>query len=160
MVVTPPGHDGGMDIAVVVEQVQQVAAVRADGAPGRESLEAAMRGVGRLEAWLVATKAALTSKLAPQVSFPEKTIADCTRGTTRDAIDDKARADTLDAAPSLRRRGRPWRSPRWSTATVLAGGRAGPSTWSWSTAHSPTAPTDRWSTGGSRSTCRTECSPN
>ena len=90
-----------MDIAVVIEQVQQVAAVRANGAAGRESLEAAMRGAGRLEAWLAGTRAALTSKLAPQVSFPEKTIADCTRGTTRDAINDKARADTLDAAPSL-----------------------------------------------------------
>ncbi len=60
-----------------------------------------MRGVGRLEAWLAGTKAALTSKLAPKVSFPEQTIADCTRGTTRDAINDKARADTLRAAPSL-----------------------------------------------------------
>ena len=90
-----------MDIAVVVEQVQQVAAVRADSAAERESLEAAMRGVGRLEAWLAGTKAALTSKLVTKVSFPEKTIADCTRATTRDAINDRARADTLDAAPSL-----------------------------------------------------------
>ena len=60
-----------------------------------------MRGIGRLEAWLAGTKAAITSKLSAQVSFPEKTIADCTRGTTRDAINDKARADTLDASPSL-----------------------------------------------------------
>jgi hypothetical protein len=50
---------------------------------------------------LAGTKAAITSKLSAQVSFPEKTIADCTRGTTRDAINDKARADTLDASPSL-----------------------------------------------------------
>ena len=50
---------------------------------------------------MAGTKAALTSKLATKVSFPEKTIADCTRGTTRDAINDKARADTLEAAPSL-----------------------------------------------------------
>ncbi len=90
-----------MEVSSVVEQVQQVAAVRADGAAGRESLEAAMRGVGRLEAWLAGTKAALTSQLATKVSFPEKTIADCTRGTTRDAINDKARADTLETAPSL-----------------------------------------------------------
>jgi hypothetical protein len=60
-----------------------------------------MRGIGRLESWLAGTKAAITSKLSAQVSFPEKTIADCTRGTTRDAINDKARADTLDASPSL-----------------------------------------------------------
>ena len=90
-----------MDVSSVVEQVQQVSAVRAAESAEREQLEAAMRGIGRIEAWLAGTKAALTSKLSAQVSFPEKTIADCTRGTTRDAINDKARADTLDAAPSL-----------------------------------------------------------
>ena len=120
-----------MDVSSVVEQVQQVAAVRADGAAERESLEAAMRGVGRLEAWLAGTKAALTSKLATKVSFPEKTIADCTRGTTRDAINDKARADTLEAAPSptepsTQRRSRPVtstpspRQPSRSTTTNAA----------------------------------------
>lgn len=99
--VAPLRHDEGMDVSSVVEQVQQVSAVRSSDAAEREQLEAAMRGIGRLEAWLAGTKAAITSKLAAQVSFPEKTIADCTRGTTRDAINDKARADTLDAAPSL-----------------------------------------------------------
>ncbi len=90
-----------MDLAAVVEQVQHVAAVRADGAAERDRLEDALRGVSRLEAWMAGTKAALTSMLSAQVSFPEQTIADCTRGTTRDAINDKARADTLEAAPSL-----------------------------------------------------------
>ncbi len=90
-----------MDLAAVISQVEHVADVRADGAASTERLEVALRGVGRLEAWLAGTKAALTSQLAAQVSFPEKTIADCTRGSTRDAINDKARADTLDAAPSL-----------------------------------------------------------
>ena len=90
-----------MDVSSVVEQVQQVAAVRAADSAERDQLEAAMRGIGRLESWLAGTKAAITSRLSAQVSFPEKTIADCTRGTTRDAINDKARADTLDAAPSL-----------------------------------------------------------
>jgi catechol 2,3-dioxygenase-like lactoylglutathione lyase family enzyme len=99
--VTPPDHDGGMDLAAVVEQVQQVAAVRADDTAGRAELEAAMRAVGRLQSWLAGTKAALTSRLAAQVSFPEQTIAECTRGTTRDAIKDKERADTLAVAPSL-----------------------------------------------------------
>jgi hypothetical protein len=75
--------------------------VRAADGSGREQLESALRGVGRLEAWLAGTKAAITSKLAAQVSFPEQTIADCTRGSTRDAMKDKERADTLDAAPSL-----------------------------------------------------------
>jgi hypothetical protein len=90
-----------MDLATVVEQVHHLADVRATDPAGREQLESALRGVGRLEAWLAGTKAALTSQLAAQVSFPEKTIADCTRGTTRSALDDTARAGTLDAAPSL-----------------------------------------------------------
>jgi hypothetical protein len=90
-----------MDIAAVVEHVQQVAAVRANDTAGRADLEAAMRSIGRLQSWLAGTKAAVTSKLAAQVSFPEQTIAECTRGTTRDAIKDKERADTLATAPSL-----------------------------------------------------------
>ncbi len=113
MAVTPLVHPGGMDLAVVVEHVQHITAVRADGAADREQLEAALRGVGRLEAWLASSKAALTSKLSSQVSFPEQTIADCTRGSTRDAIIDKARADTLDASPSL--------AAALDTAAVTAG---------------------------------------
>ena len=90
-----------MEIAAVVEQVQHLAAVRADDAAGRAELEAALRSVGKLQSWLAGNQAALTSRLAAQVSFPEQTIADCTRGSTRDAIKDKERADTLTAAPSL-----------------------------------------------------------
>lgn len=99
--VTPLRHDGLMDLTAVAEHVQQVAAVRAADSADREQLELAMRGVGRLEAWLAGAKAALTTKLSAHVSFPEKTIADCTRSTTRDAIKGRERADTLDAAPSL-----------------------------------------------------------
>jgi hypothetical protein len=90
-----------MEVAPVVEQVRQVAAVRADDTAGRAELEAAMRAIGRLQSWLAGTKAVVTSRLAAQVSFPEQTIAECTRGTTREAIRDKERADTLAVAPSL-----------------------------------------------------------
>ena len=90
-----------MNLALVVEQVQQIAAVRADEAADRSDLEAALRTVGRLQSWLAGTKAALTTKLAAQVSFPEQTLAECTRDATRDAIKDKERADTLAATPSL-----------------------------------------------------------
>ena len=89
---------GGMDLAAVVEQVHHVAAVRADDTAQREHLESALCGIGRLQAWLAGNKAAITAKLAAQVSFPEQTVADCTRQTTRDAINDQARASTLDAA--------------------------------------------------------------
>lgn len=90
-----------MKVPEVVEQVQQIAATRADDAAGRAELEAALRAVGRLQSWLAGTKASLTSKLAAQVSFPEQALAECTRGSTRDAVKDKERADTLDRAPSL-----------------------------------------------------------
>ncbi len=90
-----------MDLAAVVEQVEHVAAVRSDEAAERQHLESALCGIGRLQSWLAGNKAAITSKLAAQVSFPEQTVADCTRESTRDAINDKARADTLDAVPSF-----------------------------------------------------------
>jgi hypothetical protein len=90
-----------MDIGVVVERVERVSAVRADTAAGVADLEAALRDVGLLQSWLTGAKAALTSKLAAQVSFPEKTIADCTRGSANDAIKDRERSRTLDSAPSL-----------------------------------------------------------
>lgn len=90
-----------MELTAVVEQVQRVAAVRVDDAADRSEIEAALRMVGRLQSWLAGTKAALTTKLSSQVSFPEQTLAECTRGTTRDAIKDKERADTLAASPSL-----------------------------------------------------------
>jgi hypothetical protein len=90
-----------MEIGGIIEEVRRVTAVRADSAAGRDDCESALRAVGRLEAWLAGTKAALTSRLSSQVSFPEQTIADCTRGSTRDAMNDKERADTLDAVPSF-----------------------------------------------------------
>jgi len=90
-----------MEISGVVERVQRVAAVRGDAAAGRSELEEALRAVGQLQSWLTGAKAALTSRLAAQVSFPEQAIADCTRGSGRDAIKDKERADTLDRAEGL-----------------------------------------------------------
>jgi hypothetical protein len=91
----------GMEIGAVVERVQRVAAVRGDAAAGRSELEEALRAVGQLQSWLTGAKAALTSKLAAQVSFPEQTLAECTRGSGRDAVKDKERADTLDRSDGL-----------------------------------------------------------
>ena len=90
-----------METGAVVERVQHITAARADTAADRSAIENALRDVSALQSWLAGNKAALTSRLAQLVSFPEKTLADCTRGSTRDAIKDKERADTLDAAPSL-----------------------------------------------------------
>ena len=43
----------------------------------------------------------LASALAAQVSFPEKTIADCTRSSLNDAAKAKERADTLGKVPGF-----------------------------------------------------------
>lgn len=83
----------GMELSAVVVRVQREAAVRGDTAAGWAELEEAMRAVGQLQSWLTGAKAALTSKLAAQVSFPEQAIAECTRGSGRDAVEDRERAD-------------------------------------------------------------------
>ncbi len=54
---------GRMETGTVIEHVRHVAGVRGEGAAATEQLEDALRSVGRLEAWLAGTKAALTSKL-------------------------------------------------------------------------------------------------
>ena len=92
---------GHMETTAVFEHVERIAAARAADAPDRAELEDALRSVGSLQSWLAGAKSSLTSQLAPLVSFPEKTIADCTRGSSRDAINDKARADTLAETPGL-----------------------------------------------------------
>lgn len=71
----------------MVEHVERIAAARASGRAGRAEVEAALRSVGSLQAWLAELEAALAS----QVSCPEQAIAECTRGSSPDAIDDKAR---------------------------------------------------------------------
>jgi hypothetical protein len=90
-----------VEVEAVVERVRQVAGTRADASVGRVELESAMRSIGQLQSWLAGSHAAITSRLAEQVSFPEQSIAECTRGTTRDAIKDKERADLLGSAPGL-----------------------------------------------------------
>jgi hypothetical protein len=90
-----------MDTAAVIERVQCIAAVRVDAAAGREWLEAALRASAQLKAWLAAGDAELARRLKDVVSFPEKTIADCTRGSLGDAVRAGERADTLAAVPAF-----------------------------------------------------------
>jgi hypothetical protein len=90
-----------MEIGVVVEHVQQVAAVRGDHGAAASDVEAALRSVGRLQAWLTSSRTALTKQLAAHASFPEQAAADCTRGTTHDAIRDHERADTWQHTPAM-----------------------------------------------------------
>ena len=90
-----------MEISGVVDRAQTIASVRADDAADADAIKAALRAAAEIVSWASSCKAALTSRLAEQVSFPEKEAADCTRGSTRDAIKDKERSDTLGAAPGL-----------------------------------------------------------
>lgn len=90
-----------MDTTTVIEHVQRIAAVRADGGAPLDDLRDALRSVGRLQSWLTSSRTGLTAALAAQDSFPEKTAADCTRGSTRDAINDRDRSETIDSVPSF-----------------------------------------------------------
>ncbi len=90
-----------MEVGAALERVREIAAVRADEAAGPGDIEGALRAVSQLRSWLAASDAALTARLAPQVSFPERTIAECTRSSLNDAAKAKERSDTLDAVPSF-----------------------------------------------------------
>lgn len=96
---------GGMDVSAVVEHVEQVAAARAAGRDGHgvDSLQVqeALRSVARLQAWLSSSRTELTSLLSEHDPFPEKTAAECTRGSTRDAIKDRDRSETIDQVPAF-----------------------------------------------------------
>ena len=85
----------------VETQVRAIAAVRGDGSATPDQIREALRDVSGVRAWLASSEAALTRALAAQVSFPERDVADCTRGSLHDAIKTKERSDTLDKSPAL-----------------------------------------------------------
>jgi Domain of unknown function (DUF222)/HNH endonuclease len=82
-------------------QVRAIGAVRGDGSATPDQIRQALRDVSGVRAWLASSEAALTKALAAQVSFPERDVADCTRGSLHDAIKTKERSDTLDRSSSL-----------------------------------------------------------
>jgi len=90
-----------MQIDAVVERVQRISAVRRDSVADRVTIESALRASSELKAWLAAGDAELAGRLAAQVSFPEKAIADCTRSSLNDATKAKERSDTLDKVPGF-----------------------------------------------------------
>ncbi len=85
----------------VEAQVRAIAAARDDGSATPDQIRQALRDVSGVRAWLASSEAALTKALSAQVSFPERDVADCTRGSLHDAIKTKERSDTLDKSPSL-----------------------------------------------------------
>ena len=90
-----------MNSSTVIEHVQRIAAVRADGAAPADDIQDALRSIGKLQSWLSASRTSLTAALSAHDSFPEKTASDCTRGSTRDAIKDTERSETLGAVPEF-----------------------------------------------------------
>lgn len=90
-----------MEISSVIERARTVSSVRGDDAADVDDLKAALRASSELQSWLASSKASLTRRLSDRVSFPEKTAAECTRGSTRDSIKDRERSDTLGAAPGF-----------------------------------------------------------
>ena len=91
-----------MQIGAVVERVREVSSVSGDAAAaGRSAIEAAITASAEIKSWLAAADARLARALAAQVSFPEKTIADCTRSSLNEGAKAKERSDTLGAVPSF-----------------------------------------------------------
>lgn len=88
-----------MDIELVIERVQRVAAARASDDVA--AIKAGLRSVTQLRGWLAASEAALTAALKPQVSFPEKDVADCTRTSLGEATKATERSETLAAVPEF-----------------------------------------------------------
>jgi hypothetical protein len=92
-----------MDLSSIIERVEEVSLTSdAAGSPaGRSAIESAITSSAEVKAWLAAADARLATMLAAEVSFPEKTIADCTRESVRDAAKAKERADTLGKVPGF-----------------------------------------------------------
>ena len=99
--VTPFGHDGGVDEAAVIERVGEVSAVSGAPESERAAIESAITASAEIKAWLAAADARLATALAAQASFPEQTIAECTRESVRDAARSTERADTLGKVPGF-----------------------------------------------------------
>jgi hypothetical protein len=90
-----------MEGATVIRHVERLLEVRALSISDRAVLEEGLRSVGSLQSWLASTKATLTTRLAALVTYPEPTLAGCTRDSARDTARDRERADTLQASPKL-----------------------------------------------------------
>lgn len=84
----------------MIERVGRVDAARR-GDSDVDSIKQALRAVTHLRSWLSASEAELTSRLRPQVTFPEKDLADCTRSSLGEAVKTNERAETLAAVPEF-----------------------------------------------------------
>lgn len=86
-----------MDPVRLVERVAAFDAACRD----RDEIVATAQDVARLRRWLDGRDAAVAAAVARVSSFPEKVLADATRGTVRDAERAIERAELLQAAPAF-----------------------------------------------------------
>lgn len=90
-----------MSTDTVVERVRAISQVRADRGASPDRIREALRATAHVRSWLAASEAELTRSLSAQVSFPEKDLADCTRGSQREAMATTDRSKTLESVPSM-----------------------------------------------------------
>ena len=90
-----------MEIGGVVERVREISVVRADVAADSSLIEAALRASSQIRSWLASSDAVLTARLSTLVSFPDKTIADCTRSSLNEGARAMERSDTLGKVPAF-----------------------------------------------------------
>jgi hypothetical protein len=90
-----------MEITAVLDRVGRIGAVRANDAAGRIERESALVEVRRVRAWLDASEADLVRGLAAEVSFPEQSIAESSKGSLGQASTVMERAATLESTPAI-----------------------------------------------------------
>ncbi len=90
-----------MEISGVLERVGRIGAVRVNGAADRAARESALVEVRRVRAWLDASEADLVRGLAAEVSFPEQSIAESSKGSLGQASTVMERAVTLESTPAI-----------------------------------------------------------
>lgn len=90
-----------MDGSAIHERVEQVISVRADSDCVLSEVEFALGRIRQLRSWLAACEADLAGRVAAAVSFPEATLAEASRESTRAASDTLDRSATLRPTPRL-----------------------------------------------------------
>ena len=98
--VTPLWDDGGMllgDVHTLIDWVGSVDPECAD----RVAVEAAVGVLRRLKSWVEAREVAFARRIAEVSSFPEKSLADASRSTLRQAEQLLHRAEVTDHAPGF-----------------------------------------------------------
>ena len=90
-----------MEIGLVIERAQHLAAVDADATADATAIEEALVTARQLTSWVESREASLVGRLSAQVSFPEAAIASASKSSIGQASKTCERADTLGRTPRL-----------------------------------------------------------